>query len=95
MAGGEADNAESLFSWLRCLLASRLLSSWHLEQTPHCAAFRLGRVLGRLQPFQAWGWTAAPCKLCLLGPVPVTCLSGLGEGKGCWYQCMLGWRVCV
>ena len=97
MAGGEADNAESLFSWLSCLLVSRLLSSWHLEQTPHCAAFRSGRVLGRLQPFQAWGWTTAPCKLCLLGllPVPVTCLAGLGEGKGCWYHCVLGWGVWV
>lgn len=53
MAGGEADNDESLFSWLSCLLVSRLLSSWHLEQTPHCAAFCSGRVLGRLQPFGA------------------------------------------
>lgn len=66
VASGEADNAESLFSWLSCLLVSRLLSSWHLEQTLHCAAFRSGRVLGRLQPSQAWGWTTAPSKLCLL-----------------------------
>ena len=97
MAGGEADNAENLFSWLSCLLVSRLLSSWHLEQTPHCAAFRSGRVLGRLQPFQASGWTAAPCKLCLRGllPVPVTCLAGLGGGKSCWYHCVLGWGVWV
>lgn len=97
MAGGDADNARSLFSWLSCLLVSRLLSSWHLEQTPHCAAFRLGRVLGRLQPFQAWGWITAPCKLCLLGllPVPVTCLAGLGEGKSCWYHCVLGWGVWI
>lgn len=36
------------------------ISSRHLEQTLHCAVFRLGRVLGRLQPSQAWGWTAAP-----------------------------------
>lgn len=83
VASGEADNAESLFSWPSCLLVSRLLSSWHLEQTLHCAAFRSGRVLGRLQPSQAWGWTTAPSKLCLLEwlPAPVTCMAALGEGK--------------
>lgn len=73
----------NLFSWLSCLLVSRLLSSWHLEQTPHCAAFHSGRVLGRLQPFQAWCWTTDHCKLCLLGllPVPVTCLQGWVRGE--------------
>lgn len=79
MASGEADNAGSLFSWLRCLLVSRHLFLASGTDTALCCV-PLGESPGQVTAIPGLGLD------CSSG-----CLAALGEGKAVAMLYWHGW----